>query len=62
MKVLFAIIAFIALSATEAEAARYHQRHRAGGFFARATFRPQPVFGGPKMVWRGDWVPAYMVR
>lgn len=69
MRFLFAIVAIIALSATEANAARWYHRGRADAFFARsggpvarATFRPQPIFGGPTMVWRGDWVPAYMVR
>lgn len=28
----------------------------------RLTYRPQPIFGGPKMVWRGDWVPISELR
>ncbi len=27
------------------------------GWFAEITFAPQPYFGGPVMVYRGDWVP-----
>lgn len=35
---------------------------RGPGLIGRLTYRPQPIFGGPRMVWRGDWVPAYMLK
>jgi hypothetical protein len=64
MKVLMAIVAVLALSST-ADAGIFRHRPIFRGFegpIARATFRPQPRFSRTPMVWRGDWVPAYMVR
>lgn len=67
MKYLAAALLIVAMCAADADAARWHHKARRGRLFqggpiARATFRPQPIFGGPRMIWRGDWVPAYMVR
>lgn len=68
MKVLMAIVALsVALAASDADAARWQRRHNnrlwSPGIVAHLAYERFMVnHSGPRMVWRGDWVPAYMVR
>jgi len=68
MKVLAAIIAItFALSAQPAEAGplrRWNQnRLWSPGIFIHLAQEYRGMhLSGPRMVWRGDWVPAYMVK
>ena len=67
MKALIAIIALTAaLAASDADAARYHRRQQRlwspGIFIHLAREYAGTHLSGPRMVWRGDWVPAYMVK